>query len=690
MPDSSAGAYSSVARGISAGLVLMSVCSITPVVARTWQQRGIFRTGTELVQVDVVVLDEAGRPVKGLSPSDITLLDAKRPRNIEIFREVTRARGEATDRPSPPDKVMADVADNSTAKSERVVILVIHDLGLWKARVDLVKDLARQVVDDLGRQASMAVLFSSGRGGVEVTEDRAVLFGAIDTLEGQFYEGRRGSSDLRKTVQDVANFLRDDSARRKAVIVITEGIGGDVRGLFDTMQARPHSNPIANPKYVAWNDYELLDMMEALRRANATLYLVDPRGRLRTAGERASESRTESGGLAMFDPLIVSQESLKLTAEAAGGFAVVETNDFRDGLSRIIADLDNYYVLGFYPEAPDDRKWHTLEVTVNRPGVIARHRKGYRLGTTSANSKNQEPLVALSAGVVPQTGLPLRLFATPIAVSGRTPRVAVALEVRARHTDVVLPDGSVRDSLRATILAVDLKKKKITRRVNRTAEITIPRARVSLSGDVLYSLVMAIDLLPGSYQLRVSAISERLGKSGSVYLAMTVPEVPRAGVLIAGPVLALGGSPSARPMPTTASGLLPIRPAFDRVFSRDQTVRVVYWLAHKGSSGTAPSRVEIVNAEGEVVFGADAHVGVFTEGMADLNIPLSAFAPGSYRLRVRAGEGSDIAIREVGFAISSGSDNPLARGMLPLMDEKNHPSGATVLPVCCTGEVTIP
>ena len=34
----------------------------------------------------------------------------------------------------------------------------------------------------------------------------------------------------------------------------------------------------------------------------------------------------------MSDPLYLSQEGLKLTAEASGGFAVVDTNDFSAGL----------------------------------------------------------------------------------------------------------------------------------------------------------------------------------------------------------------------------------------------------------------------------------------------------------------------------------------------------------------------
>ena len=125
------------------------------------------------------------------------------------------------------------------------------------------------------------------------------------------------------------------------------------------------------------------------------------------------------------------QESLKLTAEASGGFAIVDTNEFQSGLSRVIADLDNYYMLGFYPEDPTDKSWHKLEVSVNRLGMTVRHRIGYRSGVAPRLPKNKDPLVQLSAGVLPRTDLPLRLAATPVALSSKSARVAVTVEFSA-------------------------------------------------------------------------------------------------------------------------------------------------------------------------------------------------------------------------------------------------------------------
>ena len=45
-----------------------------------------------------------------------------------------------------------------------------------------------------------------------------------------------------------------------------------------------------------------------------------------------------------------AQESLAYLAEQTGGFAVLNTNDLADGLSRISNDVRDYYVIGYEPD----------------------------------------------------------------------------------------------------------------------------------------------------------------------------------------------------------------------------------------------------------------------------------------------------------------------------------------------------
>ena len=47
-----------------------------------------FRTGVELVRLDVSVLDRDRRPVRGLLPADFTILEDGEPQSVAAFDEI--------------------------------------------------------------------------------------------------------------------------------------------------------------------------------------------------------------------------------------------------------------------------------------------------------------------------------------------------------------------------------------------------------------------------------------------------------------------------------------------------------------------------------------------------------------------------------------------------------------------------
>jgi hypothetical protein len=79
------------------------------------QQPPTFRTGIDLVQLDVSVLDKNRRPVKGLSAADFTVLDNGKPQPIAAFAPVAMigrgpmllAVSAATPYKSPADLIAA-------------------------------------------------------------------------------------------------------------------------------------------------------------------------------------------------------------------------------------------------------------------------------------------------------------------------------------------------------------------------------------------------------------------------------------------------------------------------------------------------------------------------------------------------------------------------------------------------------
>ena len=95
-----------------------------------------FRAQIELVQVDVVVVDQAGNPVRGIRQSDLTLFDRRKPQAVATFDEVSHDIAADAASPALPPSVKRDVASNQTGGSGRLIVTVIDDFHIWKSRTD--------------------------------------------------------------------------------------------------------------------------------------------------------------------------------------------------------------------------------------------------------------------------------------------------------------------------------------------------------------------------------------------------------------------------------------------------------------------------------------------------------------------------------------------------------------------------
>src|SRR5688500_11016656 len=91
------------------------------IVARgTQPSQPTFRARADLVQVDVVVVDENGNPVRGLKAREFALFDRKKPQEIVNFDEVSHARpaaAAAAAAAGPAPIVAQDIASNQTVQA---------------------------------------------------------------------------------------------------------------------------------------------------------------------------------------------------------------------------------------------------------------------------------------------------------------------------------------------------------------------------------------------------------------------------------------------------------------------------------------------------------------------------------------------------------------------------------------------
>ncbi|MEP6782342.1 MAG: VWA domain-containing protein [Acidobacteriota bacterium] len=147
---------------------------------------------------------------------------------------------------------------------------------------------------------------------------------------------------------------------------------------------------------------EVRQLAQRANRANVTFFAIDPRG------------------LAAFDdsigplrPALPQQDRERMSARQGGlrelagnteGAVVLNTNDVKGGLARMMSDLGAYYLMQYYStNAKLDGKYRRITVKVKRPGIQVRARDGY-LAPTEAEARSAGVPVKtpqLPAGVVP-------------------------------------------------------------------------------------------------------------------------------------------------------------------------------------------------------------------------------------------------------------------------------------------------
>lgn len=689
-------------------LTALAVAIVVVLGAGLPAQQTSFQSKVELVNVDAVVVDKDGRAVRGLTAKDFALTDRKRPQKVATFEEISHEREVSADA-SPdvvaPPPILHDVASNVLGKSDRLVVLVIDDLHIWQGRTDKTKELARDVINKLGKQASMAVLFTSGYHSTQLMQDRSHLLAVIDGMKArQSFRRPHQAIDNQKaayvdpeapaeqkfaaiedaqmvslqefgdnmqqfkTMQDAAAMLQPEDQRRKTFVMISEGLQKSMAGVFDA-SGDPTEMLTKDGvlKSYGYHNAALRDMMKAMWRASVAIYALDPRGKVETqqlileawpplgCAACSATPGGDDGPGRRGNPVRIAQDALVDMAAASGGFAVTNSNDFSDGIDRIVEEIDHYYLLGFYPPDPRGDDYHQLGVTViGHPEYTVRHRLGYMFGKADAKPKNKDPLVELAAGVMPISDLPLRLTALPLVGAGKLSTVAVALEVTAPTAGMKSGDAAVSDDVSYSLLVVDDKKARVTSRVGNAARVNIEGREGSgaMPDSVTYQVPLTIELAPGRYQLRASAASKRLGTGGSVFYDVTVPDYSMSPLLLSGVALGYASGPRV-PVgrTTTSAAALPFSPTLDREFAYTDTLRVFFVVSRQNLQSNVALTIAVVDAENSPLLALDRVVAPGAPNNVDVELPLKTLGPGTYRLRVTATDSRNVARTETAIVI---------------------------------------
>ena len=149
--------------------------------AQTPAAQATFKGGTDLVQVDVSVLDGKRRPVRGLTAADFTVFEDGKPREIQAFSEVYLPDRVRADVAAWVHDVPSDVALNRVAEEEGRLVLILLDRTIPTGEPSTrAKRIAEAAVKELGPDDLAAVLSTSNGANQNLTSDRTRLLRAIN------------------------------------------------------------------------------------------------------------------------------------------------------------------------------------------------------------------------------------------------------------------------------------------------------------------------------------------------------------------------------------------------------------------------------------------------------------------------------------------------------------------------------
>jgi VWFA-related protein len=631
-------------------------------VATLWAQQApapqqlVFRGATELVRVDTVVTDREGKLIHGLTKNDFEIYDNGKRQEVAAFAEVTRPRRTLNRAVAPPH---VDVAANSGGTADRLVIIVLDDLATRTYHTDRVKEAVGRFLHELGGELQMALLRTSGRPGVEFTTDPRILLNAIGAFEGEAmlmdgrggnYLGvergpgrgrgiggtsRPGAGGGLTMIEDALQYLSPTDGRRKILLFVSEASGGvdprDAAAMTDP--AKSQADRLRAQKQ--WiESLPRVDgrrtLIELAHQANAAIYAIDPRGLAKPGQEGFAGGSGVTAGMPFQNNDVArkGQATLSVIAALTGGYAVVNTDDFAAGVDRIVEELDNYYVLGFVPPDAKATKPHEIEVRVKRPDAEPRYRREYVLNTGPTKTDKaaaKDALLGLAHSPVPNGDLPLRLWAAILPPRGSATEANVALWLESAEASVT----------EYAVYVIDMKKAK---------EVGKPTGR-TLNGVVPDILPLdAPALLPGRYQLRVSARSADAKRGGSVYLTLEIPDFAKAPLVLTGVVLG-DGDTTRRDL-----GSLPFPPVFDRTFDSSTTIRVAFdvW---RSAPADVQIRIELLNATGTAVRTMSDTMSASSRGHVEAPLTFRGLTPGVYTLRLSATSGVNRTEETIAVAI---------------------------------------
>jgi len=530
-------------------------------------QRATFSTTTNIVVVNVTVLDRDGKPVENLTKNDFRLFEDGKQQQLQSvdFQRLTNrtlppvtANAEAAPPTEPkgynPEAERAAQHSNLATKyQDRRLVVILFDFSSMqpaeqiRAKQAAVKFITTQMT--ASDTVAIQVFGTELRTVQDFTSDRDLLLAAINKFHIGESSENADTADTGADAQDQSGqFVADetefnifnadvklaglqDAARqlgqypeKKALIYISSGI---------------QKNGVDNQS-------QLAATVNTAVRANVAFYPIDARG-LSAVVPGGDATQTGAAGNSLYngagqrsvkENFNNQQETLATLAIDTGGKSLLDSNDLTLGMRQVQEDFTSYYVLSYVSSNPaQDGRYRRIQVKLNPSVGVAKakleYRQGYFAPTTFAHLGESGKEAQLQQALLsdnPVTDLPVaaevdyfRLekskYFVPISV--KIPGSALAFKSKgsraATELDFIAEVFDARGRTAATV------RDTIPLKVNGAVAGEVGRKSIQYDTGVT--------LTPGRYKLRFVARENGEGKVGTFQSSFTVPDLSKGPAL---------------------------------------------------------------------------------------------------------------------------------------------------------------
>ncbi len=642
--------------------------------AQPGQPPTVFRSGVDLVRLDVRVTDENGRPVDDLRASEVEIVDAGQPRPVLLFQHVQQPRGTYAE--VARRTIAAEVSTNQGAPRGAVYVLVfdqahilagneqkarlaaerflrtrvkpgdriaLHALPGPGPQIDFTADVSRAIRELVAVRGSREETVTGSLLPMRIYEayeitraNDAVVTRYVMRLQEQY-----ASTDAPATVNrpNSARDPEDPAVLRRLVQEDARNIvaraDAEARGFLSALTSvvRTLRDVDGRKSVVLFSEgfevdnvrHELEDVAAAAAESYSVVYALDLNSRATPL------SQATPGETVIASEILSRLESLgSLVAETDGVLFNDAGSQPDEALARVSEASQDYYLVGFEPAAghQDRNQYRHVKVQVKRPGVRVSARTGYALGARPTAAGRRRAIDGALRAPFSQQGLRVEYTTYVLRGASDLQRVILSMAAqlpvatKAAHTaDVVF---SARDTRTGRIAA------------SGTDTMPLPEAGSSSGPMGVSHYRVQFELPPGRYLMR-AVVREPGGLLGSADRRFQVRALAGAS-LTAGDLVLTSADTRGLPVRALApvGGVLAgVVELYGRTAEQVSTATVTADLLPIGGAAAVTSGHAALD---EIRSGASG-----SSRGARIEIPLEGIAPGEYIVRATVRSGHDTA-----------------------------------------------